>query len=233
MIAVPLAAGGRARHNVANALAAAALALALGAPLAAVRDGLLTFGAGPRDNPGRLERFAVGGATVVVDYAHNPDGLAALHAATRALPAARRLLLLGQAGDRDDDALDALAAAAWGDGTLDRIVIKELPSMQRGRREGEVPAQLRAGLLRAGAPAGGISEAPSELAGVTDALRWARPGDLLLLPLHEAREVVVRWLEHLAAAQWQAGTPLPSVSGTPDSGTSIPGADSATVPASR
>ena len=83
---------------------------------ALVRAGLRAFGAGARDNPGRLELFAVGGATVVVDYAHNPDGLRALHAATAAIRARRRLLLLGQAGDRDDSALDALARAAWGGG---------------------------------------------------------------------------------------------------------------------
>ena len=64
---LPLTAGGHARHNVANAASAAALALALGASVPAVRAGLRTFGVGARDNPGRLERFEVGGASVVVD----------------------------------------------------------------------------------------------------------------------------------------------------------------------
>ncbi|GJG87062.1 hypothetical protein tb265_22430 [Gemmatimonadetes bacterium T265] len=207
---VPIAAGGAARHNVANAASAAALALALGTPLAAVRAGLRAFGAGARDNPGRLERFAAGGVTVVVDYAHNPDGLAALHAATRAWPAERRLLLLGQAGDRDDAALDALAAAAWGGGRVDRVVLKELPTMWRGRAPGEVPARLREALRRAGAPDDAVADAPSEVDGVRAALAWARAGDLLLLPLHESREAVVRWLEALARAGWRAGEPLPN-----------------------
>ncbi len=206
---VPLAAGGAARHNVANALSAAALAFALGVPAAAVRRGLTTFGAGARDNPGRLERFALGGATVVVDYAHNPDGLAALHAATRALPAARRLVLLGQAGDRDDAALDALAAAAWGDGAVAHVVLKELPTMARGRAPGEVRARLRSALARAGAPAAAVDDARSEVDGVRTALAWARPGDVLLLPLHEERERVVRWIARLAASGWRAGDPVP------------------------
>jgi len=206
---VPIAAGGAARHNVANAASAAALAIALGAPLAAVRAGLRAFGAGARDNPGRLERFAVGGATVVVDYAHNPDGLAALHAATRALPAARRLLLLGQAGDRDDAALDALAAAAWDGGAVDRVVLKELPTMRRGRAAGEVSARLRDALRRGGAPDAVIADAGSEADGVRAALAWARPGDLLVLPLHESREAVIGWLDAVARSGWRAGEPLP------------------------
>ncbi len=206
---LPFAAGGAARHNLANAASAAALAFALGASVPAVREGLAGFGAGARDNPGRLERFEVGGVTAVVDYAHNPDGLAALHAATRGLPAARRLLLLGQAGDRDDAALAALAAAGWGGGAVDRVVVKELPSMRRGRAPGEVAERLRGALAAAGAPDAAIADAPSEVEAVRVALAWARPGDLLLFPLHEAREEVVRWLAELAAAGWRAGAPLP------------------------
>lgn len=207
--AMPLAEGGRARHNVANASSAVALAIALGAPMRAVQHALRSFGAGTRDNPGRLERFTVGGVTVVVDYAHNPAGLDALHAATREFPAARRLLLLGQAGDRDDAALDALARSAWDGGCIECVVLKELPTMRRGRAPGEVPARLRAALLRAGAHDRAIENAPGEIEGVRAALAWARAGDLLLLPLHESREAIVRWLDDLAGSGWQAGSPVP------------------------
>ena len=63
------------RHNVANALAAAAVAHVLGLPGSAVRDGLLRFtGAGRR-----LEfKGKVNGADVFDDYAHHPGELHAL-----------------------------------------------------------------------------------------------------------------------------------------------------------
>jgi UDP-N-acetylmuramyl tripeptide synthase len=208
---VALAAGGRARHNVANAVTAVALASALGAPMAAVRDALHHFGAAPGDNPGRLEVVPVGDVTAVVDYAHNPAGLTALLGAAAALPARRRLLVLGQAGDRDDDAIADLARAAWAHGSVDRVQLKEVESMLRGRAPGDVPARLRTALDAAGAPpevvAGGV--ACTEVEATRAALTWACAGDLLVMPLHEDRAAVVAWLRTLDAAGWRAGAPLP------------------------
>jgi UDP-N-acetylmuramyl tripeptide synthase len=206
---VPLTAGGRARHNVANVVTAVPLALALGAPVAAVRAALVGFGAAPGDNPGRLEVVRVGDVTALVDYAHNPAGLAALLDAARGLPAARRLLVLGQAGDRDDDALDELARAAWAGGPFDRVIVKELDGMRRGRAPGEVPAALRRALRAAGAPAERVVDAPSERAAVDAALAWAGAHDLLVLPLHEEGGRLVAHLRALDAAGWRAGRPLP------------------------
>lgn len=221
VVEAPIAEGGAARHNVANLVSAVPAALALGAPLDAVRRALRAFGASPADNPGRLERVRVGDVTALVDYAHNPAGLAALLDAARALPAARRLLVLGQAGDRDDAALGDLARTAWTHGkthgtgerapacTLNRIVLKEVAAMRRGRAPGEVPAILRTALRATGAPNAALVDAPSEAAAVRAALAWARPGDLLVLPLHEARAALVAWLRALDAAGWRAGAPVP------------------------
>jgi cyanophycin synthetase len=188
---VPVTFGGTARYNVANALAAVGLATAAGVPAEAMAEGLRRFRSDPEDNPGRgnlIERDD--GIRLLVDYAHNPHGLAAILNVAAALPAGRRLLLLGQAGDRDDEALRDLARAAWSF-RPDRIVIKELPEMLRGRQPGEVPAILEAELSRLGAPAESLSRAESELEGVRQALAWARPGDLLVLLVHTQREAVM------------------------------------------
>jgi UDP-N-acetylmuramyl tripeptide synthase len=207
----PLTAGGRARHNVANAASAVPLAVALGTPLAAVRAALLAFGGAPGDNPGRMEVVRVGDVTAVVDYAHNPAGMAALLAAARSVAARRRLLVLGQAGDRDDGALADLARAAWAAGPLDRIVLKEVAAMQRGRAPGEVPRILGAALAGAGVPPDVVDArvAPTERDAVRTALAWARAGDQLVLPLHVERAELVDWLRALDAAGWAAGTPVP------------------------
>ena len=72
---IPATFGGRARMNVANALAAAAAAWASGAHLHDIRQGLRTFSTSFFQAPGRLNLVDVGGVRVVIDYCHNVDGM--------------------------------------------------------------------------------------------------------------------------------------------------------------
>ena len=72
---IPATFGGRARMNVANALAAAAAAWAAGAHLHDIRQGLRTFTTSFFQAPGRLNLLDVGGVRVVIDYCHNVDGM--------------------------------------------------------------------------------------------------------------------------------------------------------------
>lgn len=191
---IPVTFGGAARHNVANALAAIAMASVIGVPAEAMAKGLRRFGTRPEDNPGRANIFERDGFRVLVDYAHNPHGLAALLEVARSLPAGRRLMLLGQAGDRDEEAIRDLARAAL-PFEPDRIILKDLPEMLRGRRPGEVPAILEDELRRHGFPAERIEHAGSELEGARQALEEARPGDLLILLVHTQREEVLAALQ--------------------------------------
>jgi cyanophycin synthetase len=181
--AMPLTLQGAARHNVENIAAAVAAALASALPMPAIRQTLAEFGASPLHNPGRLERWPWCGATVLVDYAHNPDGLAQLLQVAMALRPARLGLLLGQAGNRDDAAITELATTA-ARFAPDRTVIKELPRMLRGRALGEVPALLQRGLLAAGMPVENIHREDDEEAAARLLLAWARPGDVVVLPVH-------------------------------------------------
>ncbi len=209
VIELPLTVRGTAQHNIANALAATLLASVVGVPLSAIRSGLASFGAQPTDNAGRLMIRDVGGMTVVVDYAHNPAGMASLCRTAAAMTARRRLLLFGQAGNRDDAQLRALAAAAWRTQSFDRVIVKEMVPMLRGRAVGEIPRILQEGLREAGAPEASIALAASELQGVRDALAWGRAGDLLVLGVHIDRGHVMQLIDELAASDWRAGDPLP------------------------
>lgn len=193
---VPITFGGAARHNIANSLCAIALAGAIGLSLDAMREGLRSFRGTPGDNPGRGNIFEVNGAQVLLDYAHNPHGLAALIAFASGLPARRRLIILGQAGDRHEPEIRELARTAW---TFkpDLTVVKEMPEMLRGRNAGEVPAILEDELRRLGAPADAVVRATDDLDAARKALAWAGPGDLVLLLVHARRAEV---LELLSAA---------------------------------
>ncbi|MDO9075788.1 MAG: Mur ligase family protein [Rubrivivax sp.] len=196
---MPLTLGGAAGYNALNIAAAVLAAAAAGLSTDAVRHTLMNFGAQPQDNPGRLERWSHHGATVLVDYAHNPDGLAQLLGVARALQTQRqgRLgLLLGQAGNRDNGAIAALARTAAA-AAPDYVVLKELPAMLRGRAPGEVPALLEATLRAAGVAPERIRHDGDEAGAARALLAWARPGDVVVLPVHTAavRQALAQQLE--------------------------------------
>jgi UDP-N-acetylmuramyl tripeptide synthase len=204
---VPIAVGGAARHNVANALAAVAAAAALGLPMDAVTRGLARFGSADAENVGRANVMELGGVQVVLDYAHNPHGMAALAEMVAAMPARRRLVLIGQAGDRSDTSIRAMARTALAL-RPDRIVLKEMDRYLRGRRPGEVSELMADELINAGVPPERIARPGDELAAVRDALAWARPGDVLLLTVHQDRPVVLALLDRLRGERWSAGNRL-------------------------
>ncbi len=204
---VPITLGGVARFNIANALGAILAASAIGVPRAAIAAGLRAFRGTPQENPGRIHRFELG-ATVIVDFAHNPHGLRALIQAAAALPAKRRAIILGQAGDRDDASIRGLARETW-PWRPDLVVLKEMPEHLRGRMAGEATGLLKNEFLHLGAPRGIFLHADSELEAVRDALAWARPGDVVLLPVHAQRDAVLALMERLEVGGWRAGGPLP------------------------
>ena len=182
---MPLTVDGTADYNVQNVAGVALAALGLGIPAATVATVLARFGADPTDNPGRLMRYDYRGAQVLIDYAHNPDGLRGLmNVATRLRRTGRIALLLGQAGNRSNADIEELAATA-ARFRPDFVVVKETESYMRGRAPGEVPAILRAALLRTGLLETSIEVHLSELGAVKRVLEWARPGDVLVMPVHD------------------------------------------------
>lgn len=205
---VPIAFGGAARYNLRNALAAIGAASALGMSVEAMRQGLQSFAPTPESNPGRANVWRFGDCTAIVDFAHNPHGLLALAETVAAIPAQRRALVLGQAGDRDDASIRALARGAWAMHP-DRVFLKDMEVYWRGRAPGEIPALLRAEFLAAGAPEGSIETHGDELSAIRAALGWAEPGDLLLLTTHADRDVVFALMRRLVESAWRPGTALP------------------------
>jgi cyanophycin synthetase len=211
--AMPLTAQGQARYNIANILAASLAASALGIAPTTIAEVLARFGAAHADNPGRLQRWSLGGVSIWLDYAHNPDGLGGLLQVACTQRAEGRLaLLLGQAGDRTDADIRALATTAAAFHPA-RVVLKDIAGYMRGRASGDVAAILRDGLLAAGIVADAVDFSSDEAQAVRDLLQWARPGDTLVLPIHGevARVQVVALLDHLAASDWHPQQPLPSI----------------------
>ncbi|MBK9756674.1 MAG: Mur ligase [Nannocystis sp.] len=207
---LPFCFGGAASHNVRNALAAAALASALGLPDPAIVAGLRSFHASVSDNPGRANLAIVAGVQVFLDFAHNPDGIRSLHGLLTALRGPRRLLLgIGVAGDRSDETIRDLARAAH-ELAPDQVIVRDLEHYLRGREPGEVPALLRDELIRLGHPASALTTASDEVDLLRRGLAWAEPGDLVAILVHVERDEIQAELRRLGAIADPGPDPRPA-----------------------
>ncbi len=198
----PITYNGAAHHNMANALSAILVASHLGLSSEEIKAGLASFENTPEQNPGRGNLFHLGGVQILVDFAHNPHGCEALITMASKMPAERRLIILGQAGDRDNESILEMVRVCW-NARPDRILVKEMLPFLRGREPGEIPALIHQELTRVGAPEDAIGHAGSELEAIHEALAWAKPGDLLLLLVHAERKAVLELMAKLEKEGWK------------------------------
>jgi cyanophycin synthetase len=220
---VPITIGGIARHNVANALAAAGGARALGATIEQVAEGLRDFRPTSDRSPGRLNLYRLGQRIVIVDFAHNEAGIAAVldvaegiagGAAGRTAPIT---IIIGTAGDRPDDTLRGIGRIAAQ--RAQRIAIKETLGYLRGRTRDSIVGELLAGVVAGGGSAEEVTVYESETAALRAELngagshaegRGARPdaARVVVLMCHEEREAVFALLDQLGARPIDVATEL-------------------------
>jgi cyanophycin synthetase len=205
--AIPTTLGGLALHNVANALAAAGAARALGASIGEVADGLRDFRPTADQAPGRLNLYRVGRRLVIVDFAHNEAGVAAVLGlvdslvGTRGRRSAPVVMIVGTAGDRPDDTLRGVGRVAAQH--ADELAIKETLRYLRGRTRGSVIGELRAGMEAGGADVSRLpvhEDEPTALrAALCDDGRLAVGSEpaVVVLMCHEQRDAVAAVLRDL------------------------------------
>jgi len=217
---IPVTLNGLARHNVANALAAAAGARALGATIADVRTGLTDFRPNAEESPGRLNIFRNGPRVAVIDFAHNEAGVSALLDVAEGIAAGAGgrvtpiTVIVGTAGDRPDDTLRGIGAIAAA--RAQRVVIKETLGYLRGRSRESVIGEMRAGAESAG----WTGEIPvyesetaalqAELNGAGAAAAGSRPDSprIVVLLCHENRPGVFALLADLGFRPVQSAAEL-------------------------
>jgi cyanophycin synthetase len=177
---IPATLHGMAEFNVANALAAIAVALAHEVPILTIRSAMSQFRSTFEQNPGRLNVHDAHGFRVIVDYAHNAAGLEALGKVVRGLSKRykRTMGVISIPGDRRDEDIIEMGRIA---GTIfDEIFFREDPAT-RGRPRGEVMRLLNEGAKRAGRESDHIHLIAGEKASQAAALAAGRPGDLIVL----------------------------------------------------
>jgi cyanophycin synthetase len=188
---IPATLEGKALHNVANALAAAAICYARGVSVENIRQGLRTFATSFYLTPGRLNVFDEYAFRVIVDYAHNPAAFQALSdLVNRLRPNYRRTIgMISAPGDRRDVDIRAIGAIAGR--TFDLLVIKE-DNDRRGRKDGDIAKLLWEAAHDAGMPPDRMITVLDELEATRHALSLAEPDDLVVIC---ADEITAVWKE--------------------------------------
>ena len=166
-------------YQASNVLTAAGLVLATGGGWDA------TFSAMQRVSPvrGRLERAVISrtGVPVYIDYAHTPDALEAAAAALRPHVEGRLITVFGAGGDRDQGKRPEMGMVAT---RMSDVVI-----VTDDNPRSEDPATIRSAILAA---APGAKEVPGRREAITEAIRIARAGDIILLAGkgHETGQII-------------------------------------------
>ncbi|MFV0523947.1 MAG: UDP-N-acetylmuramoyl-L-alanyl-D-glutamate--2,6-diaminopimelate ligase [Acidimicrobiales bacterium] len=171
------------RHNVANALAAAATAAELGVDPYDIADALC------RVEPvrGRFELVNVGQPFLVaVDYAHTPDALEAVLAAGREIAPGRVILVFGCGGDRDKEKRPEMGRVAQ--------QLADVVFVTSDNPRSEDPSAIIGAVIDGMDPADdpAVSVVPDRREAITRAVAAAGAGDLVLVAGkgHETEQVV-------------------------------------------
>ena len=176
VVTLPLAGA----FNRADAVLAAEIALSLGLSPQAVAASLAD--AAPVE--GRFEPVHAGqDFAVIVDYAHTPDGLAALLQAARSLTTRRLTVVFGAGGDRDRGKRPEMGATA--ERLADRVIITS------DNPRAEDPEKIIDDIIEGMSRAPDLRE-PDRRAALRHAVATARRGDMVVIAGkgHESRQII-------------------------------------------
>jgi UDP-N-acetylmuramyl-tripeptide synthetase len=163
----PAAAG---RFNIYNVMAAVAAAVAEGAPLAAIEAGLNAF----KGVSGRFELVEAGQPfTVVVDYAHTPDGLENILKSAREIAEGRLITVFGCGGDRDKTKRPLMGALA--------VELSDSVYVTSDNPRREDPEAIIADIMAGIAAPGKARQITDRAAAIKEALSEASAGDAVVI----------------------------------------------------
>ncbi|MEJ7837569.1 MAG: cyanophycin synthetase [Thermomicrobiales bacterium] len=183
---IPATFEGRARVNIANALAAASAALADDVPLDYIRQALRSFSSSFFQTPGRFNLLDLAGKRIVVDYCHNVAGLEGLADFVHRMGAERTVAVISMPGDRSDGDMNIFGELAGK--TFDRIIIRE-DDDTRGRAPGEIAGILKDAVIRGGRASADVEIVLDELEASKTAVDTSEKSDLVVLMVDKPLKV--------------------------------------------
>lgn len=198
--AIPATYSGTARHNVTNALQAAAAGYLMGIPVRTIEGALSRFKASYDNAPGRLNVVQETPFRVIVDYAHNADGYRVLaDFIDRQSCKGRKILLVGLPGRSSAEAVRQIAANIAGH--FDRYICRDSKNLQVFQ-PGELPELLKGELCILGVAPQAITIISDQEEALIHTLDEAYPGDLVVLRLTSSfREQAYGIIENCRASK--------------------------------
>ena len=176
---IPATLEGKAIHNVQNAMFAAGLAYSMGKSIEDIQHGLRTFNTTFFQAPGRMNVFDEHDFRVILDYAHNPDGIKKMSELAGKLDVrGNRIVVVTGPGDRRNKDLINIAKACAG--KFDTYICKA-DDNRRGRGHDEVPVMISQELMRCGISENQIMVIPSEVEAIDKSLSIANSDDLVMI----------------------------------------------------
>jgi cyanophycin synthetase len=183
---IPATFEGRARVNIANALAATAAAVADDIQLDHIRQALRTFSSSFFQTPGRFNLLDLGGQRVVIDYCHNVAGLEAIGDFVSRMEADRSVGVISMPGDRSDEDMPQFGELAAT--IFNRIIIRE-DDNRRGRADGEIAERLQRAATAGGMCGDNIEIVLDEMDAVRRAVDSTGKDELLVLLVDKPAKV--------------------------------------------
>lgn len=183
---IPLTRNGEIRFMVANTLAATLAAYIWGFSSGDISKSLKTFIPGFEQTPGRMNLFELRNYNVLVDYAHNPHGYAAVEDYIKKITARKKIGIISGIGDRRDEDIRECAAIAGR--MFDHIIIRQEHDL-RGNSEEHIVNLLLEGLQTTGKKVT-YEIIPDEKLAIEHALQIAEEGDFVTALTEEIKIVV-------------------------------------------
>lgn len=175
---IPATFDGLALFNVSNAMHAVAASYLAGIELVNVKSAMTSFDMSFENTPGRLNFYDGHPFRVLMDFAHNEDGMHQLSDFVGRLAVSGRKVLMLQAKGHNDDE-DAMAIASAAAGYFDYYICRTHP-VHPGPDKHKTPAALKAGLLKSGVSEHQIKVITDPVYAVDVMLKMGAEGDLLV-----------------------------------------------------
>ncbi len=144
---IPLSFKGTATCMILNLLPAILAGVISGFPLEKIKDALQVFYPTPENLPGRMNLFKFSHCEVMVDYAHNEGAFCEMKNYLEAVPSSVKIGIIGVAGDRRDEDIEALGYHSAQ--MFNEIIIRH-DKDGRGRTNEEITHLLHKGIVRSG-----------------------------------------------------------------------------------
>lgn len=172
---VPLSFGGRVPFMIENCLAAMIACAAYGISWEHICEGLQSFRSSAEQTPGRLNEFQFKQFTVMVDFAHNPDGFAGVREFLKHIHSTYKIGIITGTGDRPEESTIALGSISAE--MFDHIIIHQA-KFHRGKDPQEIVRLLIEG-IRATNPEASYEYIQDDIEPLSYAIRKSKPGSYI------------------------------------------------------